>query len=189
MNLLDAEELLHLALHASAAGEVHACIGYLREVLQQQPDHPYAMYFLAVQHGALGLTQRAIGGIEAALAIEPGLSGKARQMARLQLGLLLLFEAGRAAEAREQLASLIDGNDPALRSYAEALMVLADGDSQGAATKLRSALSEHSSANPALSALMQRLLERLDQGQTGVADRDGTTADPSVYLGAYGRGL
>jgi predicted Zn-dependent protease len=186
MNLLDADELLHLALHASSAGEIHACIGYLRELLQRQPQHPHAMYLLAVQHGALGLTQRAVGGMKAALAVQPGLAGKARDMARFQLGLLLLFDAGRAAEAREQLANLGDSDNPALHSYTEALMVLADGDSQGAAKKLRSALSQHSSDDPALSTLMQRLLERLDHGQTG-ADQDGAAGDSSVYLGAYGR--
>lgn len=84
--MFDADEYLHLALHASGTGDHHACMRYLEEVLQREPRSACAIYLLAVQHAELGLTQRAITGIKTALSIDPDL-----EIARFQLGLLLMF--------------------------------------------------------------------------------------------------
>lgn len=184
--LLDTEELFYLALHANAAGERHACISYLREVLQQQPRHAPALYLLAIQHAILGLAERAVGEIKAALAIEPGLDGKARDMARFQLGVLLLLDAGRPGEAKEQLAQLGASDDAALRIYAEGIAALADGDPKRCAETLRHGLERHASENPPLSAHMQQLLERIEKSPPP-AEPAGTAAQPGSYLGAYGR--
>ena len=75
--MLDAEEYFHLALHASAMGDHHACMTHLEEVLQRQPRNARAIYLLAVQHAELGLLQRAVAGIKTALMIEPDLELRA----------------------------------------------------------------------------------------------------------------
>jgi tetratricopeptide (TPR) repeat protein len=185
--LLDAEEYFHLALHASSTQDYHSCLTYLHETLKQQPRHAQATYLLAVQHAELGLTGRAIAGIREALALEPGLDAKARDIAGFQLGLLLLFDAGRVGEAREQFIRMSDNADHALRTCAEALVALADNDYARAIEMLHLALSR-ASGNIALSVLMQRLIERLSTKDQAVATESSDSAQrPGLSLGAYGR--
>jgi tetratricopeptide (TPR) repeat protein len=71
--MLDAEEYLALAVHASSVKDHHTCLTYLDEVLRQQPSNASALFLRAVQHAELGLTTRALRGLEAALEINPGL--------------------------------------------------------------------------------------------------------------------
>jgi tetratricopeptide (TPR) repeat protein len=174
--MLDAEECLHLALHASSVGNHHACMTYLKQGLQQQPGNARAIYLLAAQHAELGLLERAIGGMKAAIAIEPGL-----EIARLQLGLLLL-DRNRGNEAREHFSALAKASDHTLRLCSEAMMAVADNDSAVAGQKLSLAISQ--SSNRALSVLMQRLLEILSNAAAVDTDRpDGQ--ENQVNLGAY----
>jgi len=155
---LDAEEYFHLALHASSVNDTHACIEYLDEVLERQPANARALYLRAVQHAELGLTERAVSGIRAALAIEPAL-----EIARFHLGLLLLFDRGRAQEAKHHLLELGGGRDRELRRYAEVLIALVDNDRAAPRARLDSALAETSSDQP-LAAFMKRLLDHLSVG-------------------------
>src|SRR5262245_41537910 len=122
--MFDTEECFHLALHASSMGQPHICVPYLRQVLQEEPTHARAMYLLAAQHAEIGLYERAISGMQAAIALEPGL-----EIARLQLGLLLL-NGNRRAEARESLQALSRSPDPGLPTFAAAIIALADDDLQ-----------------------------------------------------------
>ena len=154
---LDADEYFHLALHASSVGDHHACMSYLAEVLQQQPANARALYLRAVQYAELGLTERAVSGIKAALAIEPGL-----EIARFQLGLLLL-DGNRREEAKQYLLRLVRSGDPVLRTFAEAMVALADNDIAQAREKLALGLAQTSKNQP-LAALAKRLLEHLSDG-------------------------
>jgi tetratricopeptide (TPR) repeat protein len=172
--MLDAEEFLHLAIHASSAGQHHACLTYLKEVLQRQPDNGRAIYLLAVQHAELGLIERAIGGMQAALVLEPRL-----EIARFQLGLLLL-DRRKPADAKEQFAELHGSADAALRMCAEAMSALADNDVASARAMLEAGLSQ-TRPSPALAALMQRLLDALGERAAATA-----VQESSVRLGAYG---
>jgi len=151
-SMLDAEEYLALAEHASSVRDHHTCLTYLDEVLRQQPRNASALFQRAVQHAELGLATRARHGFEAALAINPGL-----EIARFQLGTLLLLSARRPAQAKEHLARLADTTDVALRLYAEGLMALADNDLPGAQTKIAAGLAAPS-RNPGLAAMMSQLL-------------------------------
>jgi hypothetical protein len=132
--MLDAEEYLHLAFHASAAREHHACMSYLKEALKLEPRNATAMYLLAVQHADLGLHARAIAGTQAALAIEPGM-----EAARFQLGWMLM-DADAVAESKAQFAMLYDSADPAMQSYARAMTALADKDVPLAVARLQEGL-------------------------------------------------
>ena len=153
--MLDAEEYFHLALHASGVGDHHSCLTYLDQVLQREPSHARAIYLRAVQHMELGLTQRAITGIKAALAIDPDL-----EVARFQLGLLLMFDRNRPCEAKHYLERLGGSQSRALRAYAEALIALADNEWVLARQKLALGLSESSPDSP-LAMLMRRVFERM----------------------------
>jgi tetratricopeptide (TPR) repeat protein len=153
--MLDAEEYFHLALHASSMGDHHACMTYLEEVLQREPRNARAMYLRAVQHAELGLTQRAVSGIKAALSIEPDLD-----LARFQLGLLLLFDINQPADAKGYLQRLCRSQDRALRAYAEAMIAIVDNDLTLARQKLATGLSE-SPPDSQLPMLMRSLFERL----------------------------
>jgi tetratricopeptide (TPR) repeat protein len=156
--MLDAEEYFHLALHASAAGDHHACMTYIEEVLQREPHNARAIYLLAVQHTELGLTQRAIAGIKAALSIDPEL-----EIARFQLGLLLMFDQNEPREAKSYLERLGSSENRALRAYSLAMIAIADNELVLARQKLAIGLSESSPDSP-LSTLMRRLFERMSNG-------------------------
>ena len=156
--MLDAEEYFHLALHASSMGDHHACMTYLEEVLQREPRNARAIYLRAVQHAELGLTQRAVAGIKTALSIEPDMD-----LARFQLGLLLLFDINQPAEAKDYLLRLCRSQDRALRAYSEAMIALVDNELLLARQKLAIGLSE-SSPDSQLPMLMRRLFELLLNG-------------------------
>jgi len=156
--MLDAEEYFHLALHASGAGDHHACMTYLERVLQREPHNARAIYLLAVQHAELGLLQRAIAGIKAALSIEPDL-----EIARFQLGLLLMFDNNAPQEAKHYLERLGGSENRALRAYSQAMIAIADNEPVLARQKLAIGLAETSPDSP-LSALMRRLFERVSNG-------------------------
>ena len=156
--MLDAEEYFHLALHASASGDHHACMTYLEEVMQREPHNARAIYLLAVQHAELGLTQRAIAGIKAALSIDPDI-----EIARFQLGLLLMFDQNEPREAKNYLERLGSSENRALRAYSQAMIAIADNELVLARQKLAIGLSESSPDSP-LSALMRRLFERMANG-------------------------
>lgn len=176
-NMLDIDEYLHLALHASSIGDRHACMTYLKEVLQQQPQNTRAAYLLAAQHAELGLLERAIKEIQAVLAIDPRL-----EIARFQLGLLLL-DRRRMEEAREHFVTLGDCADRSLRTYSQALLALLNDDLAGAREYLASGLSQEP-ANLALTALMRRLLDELSQ-KNGNASGEAGASQGGLLMGAY----
>jgi tetratricopeptide (TPR) repeat protein len=177
--MLDAEEYFHLALHASAVGEHHACMTYLEEVLQREPRNARAIYLLAVQHAELGLTRRAISGIKAALSIDADL-----ELARFQLGLLLMFDRNEPREAKHYLERLCGSENLALRAYSEALIAIVDNAPVLARQKLAIGLSESTADSP-LSALMRRLFERMPNSAalpnvSELASQCALTCPPSV---------
>jgi tetratricopeptide (TPR) repeat protein len=156
MIALDEGEYFQLALHASSVGDHHACLMYLRKVLQKRPCDPWALYLRATQHAELGLTERAIDGIETALSIEPRI-----EVARLQLSLLLL-RMNRPAEAKQHLAAFGNSTDPALRVFGDVLIALADNDPCLARKKLAANLPRISQCSPfhALMLCLRRELVR-----------------------------
>jgi tetratricopeptide (TPR) repeat protein len=153
--MLDAEEYFHLALHASAMGDHHACMTYLEEVLQREPRNARAIYLLAVQHAELGLLQRAVAGLKTALLIEPNL-----ELARFQLGLLLLFDGNEPIEAKGYLHRLRTSQNRALRAYSEAMIAVCNNEPMLARQKLALGLSASSPDSP-LAMLMRQVFERL----------------------------
>jgi tetratricopeptide (TPR) repeat protein len=142
-------------MSAGAQGDHDACLSYLEKVLQHEPRNEAAIYLMAVQHGELGLIDRAIDGIKTALAIDPGMD-----IARFQLGLLLLFDQQRARDARDQLTPLLQCKEAALRAFADALIAIADADLNRARQQLAVGLSAGARSST-LSALMSMLFNYL----------------------------
>lgn len=183
--MLDVDEYLHLALHASSANDPHACLNYLQQVLEQQPKHPQALYLQATQHVQLGLFERGMAGLQAALALEPGL-----EMAHFQLGVLLL-DRRQTEDARRHFADLVRSPDQALRAYAEAMLALADEDSPLAQRCIVVGLSRKQ-LNPALAVFMKRMLKQLAGTRVEVSlqpdDARSEIEGDSIYMGAYQQG-
>ena len=175
--MLDAAEYLHLAIHASSKGDHHAALSYLKEALQREPDNAKAVYLLAAEHAELGLFDRAIAGMEAALSLDGQL-----EMARFQLGLLYL-QANQLDNAKGQFSALGKSEDLGLRAFANAMEALADDKTALAQEKLAFGLA-HADNNPALKADMQRMLDRLLGGN---ATQASATETATVFLGAYQR--
>ncbi|HET9448672.1 MAG TPA: hypothetical protein VFO35_20545, partial [Steroidobacteraceae bacterium] len=134
---------------------------------QQQPRNARAIYLLAVQHAELGLTARAAAGIKIALLIEPDL-----ELARFQLGLLLLFDNNEPIEARGYLDRLRTSQNRALRAYAEAMIAICDNRMTLARQKLVVGLAESSPDSP-LALLMRRVLESMlsNSEEQGAVDK------------------
>ena len=176
--MFDVEERLHLALHAGTAGQHHVCMTHLKEILRRQPKHACAIYLLAVQHSELGLHERAVRGLQAALAIDPEL-----QIARFHIGMLLL-DQHRRSEARESFAALGGSSEADLRLFAEAMIAFVDDDLKAAREKLTAGLASPA-RNHALGGLMQHVLRTISENEPAVS---GSRArDGRVSPGAYGR--
>ena len=157
--MYDLEEYLHLALHANAQRDPHACIGYLKEALRIDPGNARAIYLLAIQHAEIGLLDRGIAGLTKVVALDPTFD-----IARMQLGLLML-DRGWAAEAHKLFTVARASTDQALRAFAEGMMLAVDGQLADAAEKMKAGIALPST-NAALRTLMQDVLARLDKLKT-----------------------
>jgi DNA-binding CsgD family transcriptional regulator len=171
--MYDLDEYLHLALHANAKRDPHACIGYLKEALRVDRDNAKAVYLLAIQHAEIGLIDRGIAGLTKVLTLEPTF-----EIARLQLGLLLL-DRGRSVEARAHFAASLASADLALRAFAGGMVLAVDGQMSAAAEKMRSGL-ESPTSNKALLVLIQDVLTRLEKMRSSAPAGEGR-----IFMGAY----
>ena len=169
----DAEEYLQLALNANSKGDLHVAMSYLKELLIMEPQNSTGIYLLATLHAELGLLDRAVRGIRAALLIQPTL-----KIARLQLG-LLLFDIGQFQEAKEQFRELCGSQNDALTCYSEGLVAFVDGNLSEAREKLSRGLQQQTDSM-ALAALMKRMLERIDAQMAADQSQLNT-----ISMGAY----
>lgn len=179
--MLDADEYLHLAVHAGQSGDHHAALDHLHRALEQNPEHVAAMHILAAEHAQLGLYERACTGMRDVLALAPDMV-----VARFQLGLLNL-QLERPEEARQAFSVLAKGaTEEDLRAFANAYLHLLDDQLPQAATLLQQGL-DHCN-NPALKADMLRVLSSLAPESVGAASSPtdpGSDSEKPVYLGAY----
>ncbi|MCU7934031.1 MAG: tetratricopeptide repeat protein [Candidatus Thiodiazotropha sp. (ex Dulcina madagascariensis)] len=82
---LEADELMHLALHASNNNRPDEAISLLKDLINKTPYNAEALYLLGALHAEIGMYDRAKEEISKALEYEPNLVP-----ARFQLGLLHL---------------------------------------------------------------------------------------------------
>lgn len=115
----DADETLKLAIHASEHEDTHSAIRYLTELLNIQPDHGAACYFLAMQYAEIGLFERAITTLQHAVEINPTFD-----IAQFQLGLLYL-QTQQTLQAEQIFSGLsVSSHDPALTAFSLGYLAL-----------------------------------------------------------------
>jgi tetratricopeptide (TPR) repeat protein len=115
-------------------GELPAAERLLRELLAAQPDHPEALYTLAVVHRYGGALQAAIDTLHQVIAIVP-------YHARAHQELGHLYRAGgHDGRARDAYARALHGN-PALQASAKGLLAIAETQGNASeAARLRAQL-------------------------------------------------
>jgi tetratricopeptide (TPR) repeat protein len=107
---LDGEELVHLALRASAAQQPEEAMKYLKTATNRFPDNAKARYLLGAEHASIGMYERAIEDLSEALRLDPGLV-----TARFQLGLLYMTRG--APKDAERAWKPLDELDPTSPLY------------------------------------------------------------------------
>lgn len=163
LSLLDQAELMQLALNASAANDSGATLGYLKEAVSRPDASGIAHYLLGAEYAQIKMYQRAVGEMEAALALDPALS-----IARLQLGLLWLTGGG-AEQAAVVLAPLDDlAAGDALRLFGRGLRHMIAEELADAMDCLREGIRANHSNAP-LNMDMQRIVDELGRIQAGAA--------------------
>ncbi|ATQ74333.1 hypothetical protein CR152_07280 [Massilia violaceinigra] len=160
--MLDQAELMQLALNASGADDSGAALGYLKEAVSRPDASGIAHYLLGAEYAQIKMYERAVGEMEAALALDPTLS-----IARLQLGLLWLTGGGveQAALVFAPLDELAAG-DP-LRLFGRGLRHMIGEELADARACLQEGIRANLSNAP-LNVDMQRIvneLERIEAGQ------------------------
>lgn len=103
MAALDAQELLHLGLHASQCDDTGRAIDYLKQCLVLQPDNAGAAHLLGALYAQIGIYDRAKQMLSRAVELDG-----AQSVAIFQLGLLHLTsgEVQEASKVWERLDSL-----------------------------------------------------------------------------------
>lgn len=150
--VLDAQELLHLAILDSQATRHDLAIAKLKIAAGQEPGNAKVQYLLAAEYAEIGLFDRAIEGMTRAVTLDPTL-----WTAHFQLG-LLHYTQGRLSEATANWLVLdkLDGGDP-LRLFKDALLKLNGGDKAGA-TEILEQAALNAASNAALTRDIQRVL-------------------------------
>lgn len=169
-DLLDSDELLHLAVIDSRDGRHDAAIAKLKQALINEPSHARAQFMLAAEHAEIGLFDRAIEGMLKAVELMPTLS-----VAHLQLG-LIHFTMGNVEKARTAWLPLDhSGADDPMRLFKEGLLQLSESNPGEALRLLKSSLPA-ATGNPALARDISRVIANIES-QVG-AKADPGTADP-----------
>lgn len=181
--MLDAREYLHLAVNASQKGDHHASMEYLHKCLEQEPKNSDALYLLAAEHAEIGLLDRAVDGMERAIAIDP-----AQEMAVFQVSLLYMAK-GDLRTAEEKLRALNkQTQDAALRQYSTAMLHLVANETNDAVREITVGLDQNY-GNPHLDTTMRNVLATLEKQQVQTKQQDTAEAEKpaskSVFLGAY----
>lgn len=185
LNLLDQQELLQLAINAGGAGDSGSAIAYLKEAVSRSDASAKVHYLLGAEYAQIGLYERAIGEMEAAVALDPALA-----IARLQLAMLWLGanDGARAAEVLQALEQL--GEADPLRHFAAGLLHLIRGEHADAARRLQQGIALNT-VNPALNGDMRNVITHIEQGAAaGSAATEAPAAAPEadsqhILLSAY----
>lgn len=168
MNDLDAEELFHLALKASADGDRDKTISYLKRSIALDPK-ANSVYLLAAEYAEIGMMQRAIELMLQALELNTQL-----WTAYFQLGLLYLTQ-NLIQEARNAFAPLLEpGPDESLFHFGNGMTQLIDDRVEDARESLQKGVSLNES-NPALNRDVTSIIEHISQELA-----DEAAADPDA---------
>lgn len=188
MDELDQAQLLQLALEATRNRQRETAISVLKQATSRADATAQAHYLLGAEYAQIQLYERAIGEIEAALALDATL-----HTAKLQLA-LLYFGASKSDMAILTLASLVTlpETDP-LHHFGKGLMDVARSAFSDAKARLAAGIALNNT-NSALNVDMQRIIDAIDKAvglhpAATVPDENELPTDPSarhIFLMAYG---
>jgi len=123
MPVLNAEELLHLGLHATNHNDPDKALEYLKRCLDLEPANAGAMYLLGANYAQIGMYDRAQEVLQQSIDLQP-----TQYTAVFQLGLLHLTR-GNPDAARDVWSGLDAlGDEHFLYLFKSALLALADDD-------------------------------------------------------------
>jgi len=181
---LDEDELVHLALRASREQRQDEAMAYLKRAIDAFPNSARAHYLLGAEYAQIGMVDRAIEAMSAAVRLDPALS-----TAQFQLG-LLHFTIGRRREA-ELAWKPLDKLKPtdSLFLFKSALLHWLDDDTTASIRELEQGIANNAFSEP-LNEDMRRVLRDV---QARAASRAAPSADanqvtsPSTHalLSAY----
>jgi tetratricopeptide (TPR) repeat protein len=154
--MLDSEELLYLAIRASAQNQHEQAISHLKQAIEKEPDSAKLYYMLGAEHAEIGLYDRAIEEITKATKIDPKLD-----TAHFQLGLLYVTSGDiqKAIEAWKPLDQL--GENNFLYLFKTGLTHLANNEFDSCARVMERGISLNQ-ANEALNNDMRRVLKEVE---------------------------
>lgn len=181
-NLLDADELFHLALKASDSADHEKAIKLLKQSIDLSP-RANSYFILAAEHAEIGMYPRAISEMDKAIELDPNL-----WTAHFQKGLLYLvsnspMEAIQSWEALEQLEE-----NHFLRLFKNGLKALIENNPEQAKDYLQQGIAQNLE-NPALNKDMEKVLGDITQTEApesveiqSVDENKKSTEDSSKHL-------
>jgi tetratricopeptide (TPR) repeat protein len=176
--VLDSEELLHLALHAVKQQQHSEAITLLKRALLQTPQQGRLHYLLGAEYAQIGLYERAIAAMTEAITLDSSL-----HLAIFQLGLLHLTQGQPELAAKVWLPlEELDAQAP-LRLFSLGLQHLAKDEFIACKEKLLQGIQLNQSI-PELNQDMQRILDQLPEPHTHPLSGD-TGQKQSVFIQAY----
>lgn len=147
-------ELMHVALHANAAGKPQETIQALKEILERNPEHAKALYLLGAVHAEIGMYDDAVAEMTQAVALEPDLL-----TAHFQLGLLhYTHERYDEAEATWRALDELDEKN-SFRLFKDGMVALAAGRYREAFDQIELGIT-HNDFNEDLNNDMRKVITR-----------------------------
>jgi tetratricopeptide (TPR) repeat protein len=183
MSGLDAEELLHLGMHATQNDDPLQAIECLKRCVELDPVNSRATFLLGALYAQIGLFDRAKATLDAAVALDPH-----EHTAVFQLGLLHLTsgDVGKAETAWHGLDTLAE--DHFLQLFRRGLLALAGDDFHVSAELLGRGIAANTLNEP-----LNNDMRALRASAEAAAQRGGATVsadsvpagDGHHLLGAY----
>lgn len=119
ITMLDSEEYLHLAIHATQQGLHHFAMEYLYKALVQEPENAAAIFLLAAEHAELGLYDRAIEGMKKCISLNPEI-----EMAHYQLALLYIQKNEQECAFPLWLHLAENANDESIKLFSRGITIV-----------------------------------------------------------------
>jgi len=183
---LDTDELLHLAWAAGDKGETDRAIALLKQAAEEAPNDARCHYLLGAEYAQIGMYERAIAQMQAAIELDPELHA-----ARFQLGLLQL--TSRDADAAQATWAPLEMLGPrhAFTLFKTGLAHLAKDEFAACVQCLQQGIAAND-FNAPLNTDMQRILaqvEPLAQQQPAEAKAESGAGVDHLFINAYTRRL
>lgn len=178
MAALDTQEMLHMAIHASASQRPDDAIRTLKDLIAAEADNGDAHFLIAANYAEIALLEKSITHYKRAIELQPE-----QDYARMQFA-LLLTAMDRLDEAAAVLSPFLEAErDDAYTLFAKGLQELF-AERLSEARDLFSAGIAANQTNEALNNDIGRLLTEIDTMQ-GTAPTEKTVAASSDSSSAY----